>query len=101
MPTRTAVRIHTRCRIDRIFFNHYWRRRYDDRRANHDRRRHFDVHVRAFFWLVVFAVVLVVGFYLMVVSSVAVVDWINSFSVRNLLIAIVVLLLLILFRLRR
>jgi hypothetical protein len=41
MPTRTAVRIHTRCRIDQIFINHYWRR-YDDRGANHDRRRLFD-----------------------------------------------------------
>jgi hypothetical protein len=40
-PTRTSVRIHrrcnihARCRIDRIFINH-WRRRYNDRPANHD-----------------------------------------------------------------
>jgi hypothetical protein len=25
-----------RCRIDRIFINHHWRRRYNDRPANHD-----------------------------------------------------------------
>jgi hypothetical protein len=41
-PTRTSVRIHrrcridVRCRIDRIFINHRWRRRYNDRPANHD-----------------------------------------------------------------
>jgi hypothetical protein len=41
-PTRTSVRIHRRCRIDaryridRIFINHRWRRRYNDRPANHD-----------------------------------------------------------------
>ena len=41
-PTRTSVRIHmrcridARCRIDRIFINHRWRRRYNDRPANHD-----------------------------------------------------------------
>ena len=41
-PNRTRVRIHlrwrihARCRIDRIFFNHHWRRRYNDRPANHD-----------------------------------------------------------------
>jgi hypothetical protein len=29
-------RIHTRCRIDRIFIDHHWRRRYNDRPANHD-----------------------------------------------------------------
>jgi hypothetical protein len=55
MPTRTSVRIqrrcriyaryriHARCRIDRIFINHYWRRRYKDRPANHnDGSRLFD-----------------------------------------------------------
>jgi len=35
-PNRTGVRIHMRCRIDRIFINHHWRRRYNDRPANHD-----------------------------------------------------------------
>jgi hypothetical protein len=41
-PNRTGVRIHrrcridARCRIDRILINHHWRRRYDDRPANHD-----------------------------------------------------------------
>jgi hypothetical protein len=40
-PNRTGVRIHgrcidARCRIDRIFINHHWRRRYNDRLANHD-----------------------------------------------------------------
>ena len=41
-PNRTGVRIHmrcrihARCRIDRIFINHRWRRRYNDRPANHD-----------------------------------------------------------------
>jgi hypothetical protein len=41
-PNRTGVRIHrrcriyARCRIDRIFINHHWRRRYNDRPANHD-----------------------------------------------------------------
>src|SRR5213075_1046212 len=41
-PNRTGVRIHmrcrihARCRIDRIFVNHHWRRRYNDRPANHD-----------------------------------------------------------------
>jgi hypothetical protein len=40
-PSRTGVRIygrrriHARCRIDRIFINDY-RRRYNDRPANHD-----------------------------------------------------------------
>jgi hypothetical protein len=29
-------RIHARCGIDRIFINHHWRRRYNDRPANHD-----------------------------------------------------------------
>ena len=40
-PSRTGVcihrsRIHARCRIDRIFINHHWRHRYNDRPANHD-----------------------------------------------------------------
>jgi hypothetical protein len=41
-PSRTGVRIHrrcciqARCRIDRIFLDHYWRRRYNDRPANHN-----------------------------------------------------------------
>jgi hypothetical protein len=36
-PNRTGVRIRMRwCRIDRIFINHHWRRRYNDRPANHD-----------------------------------------------------------------
>jgi len=41
-PNRTGVRIHrrcrihARCRIDRIFINHHWRRRYNDRPANHE-----------------------------------------------------------------
>jgi hypothetical protein len=41
-PNRTGVRIrrrwriHARCRIDRIFINHHWRPRYNDRPANHD-----------------------------------------------------------------
>jgi hypothetical protein len=41
-PNGTGVRIHRRCpiyarrRIDRIFINHHWRRRYNDRPANHD-----------------------------------------------------------------
>jgi hypothetical protein len=41
-PNRTGVRIHMRCRIharyriDRIFINHHWRRRYNDSPANHD-----------------------------------------------------------------
>jgi hypothetical protein len=41
-PNRTGVRIHrwcrihARCRIDRIFINHHWRRRYNDRPPNHD-----------------------------------------------------------------
>ena len=47
-PTRPSVRIHgrcriyaryrihPRCRINRIFINHHWRRRHDDRPANHD-----------------------------------------------------------------
>jgi hypothetical protein len=41
-PNRTGVRIHrrcrihARCRIDRIFINHHWRRRYNDRPANHN-----------------------------------------------------------------
>jgi hypothetical protein len=41
-PNRTDVRIYRRgrryprCRIDRIFINHHRRRRYNDRRANHD-----------------------------------------------------------------
>ena len=41
-PSRTSVRIyrrcriHARCRIDRIFINHHWRRRYKDRPAKHD-----------------------------------------------------------------
>jgi hypothetical protein len=41
-PNRTSVRIHrrcrihARCRIDRIFINHHWRLRYNDRPANHD-----------------------------------------------------------------
>jgi len=35
-PTRTGVRIHTRCRIDRIFFlDDHRRPLYDDRPANH------------------------------------------------------------------
>jgi hypothetical protein len=33
-PNRTGVRIHRRCRIDRIFINHHWRRRYNDRRRS-------------------------------------------------------------------
>jgi hypothetical protein len=47
-PNRTGVRIHrrcrihARCRIDRIFINHHWRRRYDDRPANHDGSRFLD-----------------------------------------------------------
>jgi hypothetical protein len=41
-PNRTGVRVDRRCgidagcRIDRIFFNHYARLRYNDRPANHD-----------------------------------------------------------------
>ena len=41
-PTRTLVRvytrccIHSRCRIDRVFFNHHSRRRYNDGAANHE-----------------------------------------------------------------
>ncbi len=41
-PTRTLVRIytrcciHSRCRIDRVIFNHHSRRRYNDGAANHD-----------------------------------------------------------------
>ena len=58
-PNRTGVRIHmrwrihARCRIDRIFFNHHWRRRYNYGPANHDGSRLLDndrgrspVHVR-------------------------------------------------------
>ena len=41
-PTRTGVRIytrcriHSRCRIDRVVFNHHSRRRYNDGAANHE-----------------------------------------------------------------
>jgi hypothetical protein len=41
-PNRTGVRIHgrchihARCRVHRISINHHWRRRYNDRPANHD-----------------------------------------------------------------
>jgi hypothetical protein len=41
-PPRTRVRIYwscrinTRCRIHRIFINHHWRRRHNDRPANYD-----------------------------------------------------------------
>jgi hypothetical protein len=41
-PTRTLVRIYTRCciysrcGIDRVFFNHHSRRRYNDGAANHE-----------------------------------------------------------------
>ena len=35
-PNRTTVRIYTRCRIDRILFNHHGRRRYNDGPTNHD-----------------------------------------------------------------
>ena len=47
-PNRTGVRIHGRCRkyarrrIDRIFINYHWRRRYNDRPANHDGLRLLD-----------------------------------------------------------
>ena len=40
-PSRTGVcihgrcRVHARCRIERIFINHHWRRRYNDGTANH------------------------------------------------------------------
>jgi hypothetical protein len=43
-PSRTGIRkcrrrfgIYSRCRIDRVFFNHYSRWRYNDGAANHDR----------------------------------------------------------------
>jgi len=41
-PSRTGVGIyrrcpiHARCRIDRIFIKHHWRRHYNDRPANYD-----------------------------------------------------------------
>ena len=35
-PTRIPVRMHGRCRIDRVFFNYNSRRRYNHRAANHD-----------------------------------------------------------------
>jgi len=35
-PDWTAVRIHSRCRIDRIFFHHHGWRRYNDRPLNDD-----------------------------------------------------------------
>ena len=47
-PNRTGVRIHGRCRkyarrrIDRILINYHWRRRYNDRSANHDGFRLLD-----------------------------------------------------------
>jgi len=47
-PNRTGVgiyrgcRIHARRRIDRIFINHHWRRRYEDGPANHNGSRLLD-----------------------------------------------------------
>ena len=57
-PNRMGVRIQRRCRvharrrIDRIFINHHWRRRYNEGRLLDDDRRRSPVAVRANFRLI-------------------------------------------------
>jgi hypothetical protein len=63
--------------------------------------RTIGVYIRVLFWVVVFAVALVVGFNLIVGSSVVIFDWINSLTVPGLLMIIAVLLLLVLLLLLR
>jgi hypothetical protein len=59
------------------------------------------IYVRALLGVIVVAIVLVFGFQLVVGASASLYDWINSLTVRGLLMIIVVLLVLLLLRMRR